>query len=128
MRSLLLKQISGLSRSSRHQPTARSHPYGIVQPIKRSMKGILIESDKFTWRERWREKGKGERFFPEGRRELYARENYEKCLDHLKNGTAFENTNLPPGHVFKPWNLESELKRMESGRRSSLKENGDWSP
>lgn len=60
--------------------------------------------------------------------ELYARDNYEKCLDHLKNGSAFENTNLPPGHVFKPWNLESELKRMESGRRSSLKENGDWSP
>ncbi|KAK4494012.1 hypothetical protein PRZ48_015198 [Zasmidium cellare] len=59
--------------------------------------------------------------------ELYARDNYEKCLDCLKKGVEFENTNLPPGHVFKYWNLESELKRMASGRKSSLKENGDWS-
>lgn len=60
--------------------------------------------------------------------EQYARENFDKCLQSLKDGTPFENTNLPPGHVFKYWNLDSELDRMSKGRRSSLKQNGDWNP
>ncbi|KAK2612041.1 hypothetical protein QQS21_002006 [Conoideocrella luteorostrata] len=59
--------------------------------------------------------------------ELYARDNFQKCLNHMKEGTAFEATNIPPGHVFEPWNLQSELDRMASGRKSSLKQNGDWS-
>lgn len=58
--------------------------------------------------------------------EEYARDNYDGCLASIKDGKAFENTNLPPGHVYKPWTLESEHKRMEAGIRSDLKQNGYW--
>ncbi|KAE8383136.1 hypothetical protein BDV26DRAFT_287922 [Aspergillus bertholletiae] len=57
----------------------------------------------------------------------YAQDNYDACLAHLENGTPFSNTNLPPGHVYQPWSLESETKRMQAGQKSTLKENGDWS-
>ena len=59
--------------------------------------------------------------------EAYARDNYAACLAHLKEGAPFSNTNLPPGHVYEPWNLESETKRMKAGIKSNLKQNGDWS-
>ncbi|KAF7192510.1 FAD-dependent monooxygenase fsr3 [Pseudocercospora fuligena] len=58
--------------------------------------------------------------------EEYAKENFEACLEHVRDGKPFENTNLPPGHKYQPWSLESETKRMEAGERSTLKENGDW--
>ena len=59
--------------------------------------------------------------------EAYARDNYEACLAHLVEGKPFRNTNVPPGHVYRPWTLESEKKRMEAGIKSDLKQNGDWS-
>ena len=59
--------------------------------------------------------------------EAYARENYEACLAHLTEGTPFKNSNVPVGHVYQPWSLESENKRMEAGVKSNLKQNGDWS-
>jgi hypothetical protein len=57
----------------------------------------------------------------------YARENYAACLAHLEEGKPFANTNVPPGHVYKPWNLESESQRMQAKIKSDLKQNGDWS-
>ncbi len=59
--------------------------------------------------------------------ETYARDNYAACLAHLAEGTPFKNTNVPPGHVYQPWSLESESKRMQAGVKSNLKQNGDWS-
>ena len=59
--------------------------------------------------------------------EKYARDNYATCLAHLTEGTPFTNTNLPPGHDYEQWNLESESKRMKAGIKSNLKQNGDWS-
>lgn len=59
--------------------------------------------------------------------ETYARDNYEACLASITEGAVFTNTNLPPGHVYEPWTLASEMKRAESGIKSSLKQNGDWS-
>ena len=58
--------------------------------------------------------------------EQYASKNYIACLANVKDGTPFENTNLPPGHVYQEWSLASEKKRMEAGIYSNLKQNGDW--
>ncbi|KAH8800240.1 hypothetical protein F5884DRAFT_891084 [Xylogone sp. PMI_703] len=58
--------------------------------------------------------------------ETYARENFDACLAH-QDGAQFQNTNIPPGHKYQEWNLESEQKRMRAGIRSNLKWNGDWS-
>ena len=59
--------------------------------------------------------------------EIYARENYQACLSSMTGGTPFKNTNIPPGYIYKPWNLDSETKRMMAGIKSNLKQNGDWS-
>ncbi len=58
--------------------------------------------------------------------EAYAQDNFAGCLESLKVGTLFENTNHPPGHNYQSWSLESEKKRMVAGIRSKLKENGYW--
>ncbi len=58
--------------------------------------------------------------------ERYAKEKYRDCLASIKEGKPFKNTNLPPGHVYKAWSLDSEKKRMAAGVRSSLKSNGYW--
>ena len=58
--------------------------------------------------------------------EQYARDNYAECLESLKRGTVYQNTNLPPGHVYKPWTLDSETKRMQAKIPSDLKKNGYW--
>lgn len=59
--------------------------------------------------------------------ERYAHDNYEHCLAEMAAGHSFKNTNIPQGHVYQPWTLESERKRMEAGIKSNLKLNGDWS-
>lgn len=59
--------------------------------------------------------------------EAYVRDNYVACLAHLVDGKPFQNTNLPPGHVYRPWTLESEKRREMAGIKSDLKQNGDWS-
>lgn len=56
--------------------------------------------------------------------EAYAYANYKKALDHLINGTPFENTNVPPGYVYKPWTIE-ELEVQKNKGRIELQ--GDWS-
>lgn len=57
----------------------------------------------------------------------YARENYAKAMAAVINGTAFENTNLPPGFVYKPWTIEDELSREKKGLKTELYDTGDWS-
>ncbi|KAI0455921.1 FAD/NAD(P)-binding domain-containing protein [Xylaria acuta] len=59
--------------------------------------------------------------------EDYAREQFTAALDHLQTGTPFENTNLPKGHVYEDWDVESELKKQAAGVPSQLMSNGDWS-
>ncbi|KAI8951146.1 hypothetical protein F4801DRAFT_300749 [Xylaria longipes] len=59
--------------------------------------------------------------------EDYAREQFTAALDHLQTGAPFENTNLPKGHVYEDWNVESELKKQAAGVPSQLMSNGDWS-
>ncbi|TGJ78629.1 hypothetical protein E0Z10_g10137 [Xylaria hypoxylon] len=59
--------------------------------------------------------------------EDYAREQFAAALDHLQTGAPFENTNLPKGHVFEDWDVESELKKQAAGVPSQLMSNGDWS-
>lgn len=58
--------------------------------------------------------------------ERYATDNYEAVLGSLKKGEPFENTNVPPGHKYEPWTLESEMARMAAGIPSKLKQNGYW--
>ncbi|KAI0554527.1 FAD/NAD(P)-binding domain-containing protein [Xylaria curta] len=59
--------------------------------------------------------------------EDYARERFTAALDHLQTGTPFENTNLPKGHVYADWDVESELKKQAAGVPTQLRSNGDWS-
>lgn len=54
--------------------------------------------------------------------ERYAFENYDKVLAHLMEGTSFQNTNFPPGHVYKPWTIDELLQAKESGKEIGL----DW--
>lgn len=51
-------------------------------------------------------------------------ENYDEVLAHLKNGTPFQSTNIPPGHVYKPWTIDELLQAKESGKEIEL--DGDW--
>lgn len=54
--------------------------------------------------------------------ERYAFENYDEVLAHLKDGTPFQNTNIPPGYVYKPWTIEELLQAKDNGKEIEL----DW--
>lgn len=56
--------------------------------------------------------------------EQYAVENYNKALEHLLDGKPFQNTNIPPGHVYKPWTIDELLDAKKSGKEIEL--DGDW--
>ncbi|KAH6698284.1 hypothetical protein BKA61DRAFT_497309 [Leptodontidium sp. MPI-SDFR-AT-0119] len=56
--------------------------------------------------------------------EKYTVENYQKALAHLKEGLPFQNTNTPPGLVYRPWTIEGLLKAHENGEPTIL--DGDW--
>lgn len=58
--------------------------------------------------------------------EVYATENYYACSRAIQEGLEFQNTNLPPGHLYHDWNMASENQRMMAGVHSDLKNNGDW--
>jgi hypothetical protein len=34
--------------------------------------------------------------------EAYVYARWEECVNHLLNGTPFENTNIPPGYTYAP--------------------------
>ena len=56
--------------------------------------------------------------------ESYAAEKYEEALSHLKDGTPFKNTNVPPGMVYQPWTIEGLVAAKERGDVTVL--DGDW--
>ncbi|KAJ5570611.1 uncharacterized protein N7459_010041 [Penicillium hispanicum] len=56
--------------------------------------------------------------------EQYAMENYHQALSHLSDGTAFQNTNIPPGHVYRPWTIGELLKLKDNGQEIEL--DGEW--
>lgn len=56
--------------------------------------------------------------------EKYAVENYEKALFHLNEGVPFQNTNIPPGYICKPWTIAELIDRPEETER--LTSSGDW--
>ena len=60
--------------------------------------------------------------------EKYATENFAKAQAHLESGSPFENTNLPPGHKWSDWTMESELAKQKAGidTTEELKGNGYW--
>ncbi|KAL7629195.1 hypothetical protein AAE478_000715 [Parahypoxylon ruwenzoriense] len=61
--------------------------------------------------------------------EKYATENFAKARAHVENGAPFENTNLPAGHKWQDWTMESEIAKQRAGIATvqELRENGDWS-
>lgn len=57
--------------------------------------------------------------------ETYVRENFCKALDHLQKGAPFQNTNIPPGHVYEEWAVDKLMARVE--KNEPLELGGDWS-
>lgn len=51
--------------------------------------------------------------------EKYALENYESALKHLKSGTPFQNTNTPPGMVYRPWTIDGLMEAHARGEPST---------
>ena len=47
--------------------------------------------------------------------EQYAYENYGLAAQHLITGAPFKNTNVPPGYVYKAWNIDELLAKQEAG-------------
>lgn len=57
--------------------------------------------------------------------EKYAYDNYGKALDHVRSGAPFQNTNIPPGYVHRPWSVDQVMADIEAGKPLELE--GDWS-
>lgn len=57
--------------------------------------------------------------------EEYVYGNFTQALDHLQNGTPFQNTNIPPGYVHKSWSVDQVMADIEEGKPVELE--GDWS-
>jgi 2-polyprenyl-6-methoxyphenol hydroxylase-like FAD-dependent oxidoreductase len=56
--------------------------------------------------------------------EQYAYRNYDQALKHLVDGAPFQNTNTPPGHVYRPWTIDGLLEAQKRGEQTVL--DGDW--
>jgi hypothetical protein len=56
--------------------------------------------------------------------EKYAIENYDKAVAFLLENFPFNNTNIPRGHVYKPWTLDELLDIKEAGGEIGL--DGLW--
>lgn len=66
------------------------------------------------------------RWIVEHNPETYAVQNYEQALAHLKDPEVpFQNTNGPPGVVYRPWTIDSLLESQRKGEPTVL--DGDWS-
>jgi 2-polyprenyl-6-methoxyphenol hydroxylase-like FAD-dependent oxidoreductase len=59
--------------------------------------------------------------------EEYVYEKYGQAFAHVVLGAKFQNTNLPPGHVFKSWTIEEIRDDARSGKRIEEALDGDWS-
>ena len=56
----------------------------------------------------------------------YAGDRYEQAVESVRNGTAFENENLPEGHVYEEWTIEKEMERERAGEKTTLWDTGKW--
>ncbi|CAJ2505209.1 Uu.00g126030.m01.CDS01 [Anthostomella pinea] len=56
--------------------------------------------------------------------EQYVVDNYEKALECLRDGGEWENTNIPPGLVYRPWTIDGLLEAQAKGEPTVL--DGDW--
>ena len=59
--------------------------------------------------------------------EAYVYEKYGQAFAHLVSGDSFRNTNLPPGHDFKPWTIDEIHEEVRNGKKVSDLLDGDWS-
>lgn len=41
--------------------------------------------------------------------ERYGHENYEAVMAHVRKGTPFKNTNLPPDYVHQEWTIDGMM-------------------
>jgi hypothetical protein len=57
--------------------------------------------------------------------EVYAYQNWTKCVDHLLYGAEFVNTNIPTGYTYKPWTIDELLNVADEG--VSVDDEGEWS-
>ncbi|KAF1349192.1 hypothetical protein BDV97DRAFT_297389 [Delphinella strobiligena] len=58
--------------------------------------------------------------------EAYAYEKYGQAFAHLVSGASYQNTNLPPGHHFKPWTIEEIHRNARDGLKIGDLLDGDW--
>jgi 2-polyprenyl-6-methoxyphenol hydroxylase-like FAD-dependent oxidoreductase len=59
--------------------------------------------------------------------ESYVYEKYGQAFAHLVLDEKFENTNLPPGHKFRPWTIEKIKEDARNGNSVAELLDGDWS-
>lgn len=50
--------------------------------------------------------------------EKYALGNYDSALEHLRSGAPFQNTNTPPGMVYRPWTIDGLMDAYNRGEPS----------
>ncbi|KAH8660809.1 hypothetical protein BGZ60DRAFT_492165 [Tricladium varicosporioides] len=93
--------------------------FGVVNRDKRNTKSAHSDGGKKS-----AEKFLG-RWILEHNPETYAKENYDAALAHIHHGVAFQNTNTPPGMIYKPWTIDGLLEAHERGEPTVL--DGDWS-
>ena len=56
--------------------------------------------------------------------ETYVYDNYDKARDNVLNGSSFQNTNIPPGHVYEPWSVDQLMADVQAGKE--VVRSGDW--
>ena len=59
--------------------------------------------------------------------EAYVYEKYGQAFAHIVSNAEFKNTNLPPGHKFKPWTIEQIHEDARNGKSVVDFLDGDWS-
>nr|ANM86353.1 putative 6-hydroxynicotinate 3-monooxygenase [Cladonia uncialis subsp. uncialis]AUW31216.1 putative monooxygenase [Cladonia uncialis subsp. uncialis] len=61
--------------------------------------------------------------------EAYAYEKFNLAFHHVLSGGGanFQNTNFPPGHVFKRWTMEEVMEEIKAGKSVEALLDGDWS-
>ena len=60
--------------------------------------------------------------------EAYAYEKFDLAFNHIMSGgeAEFQNSNFPPGHVFKKWTIEEVKREIKAGKRMEVLLDGDW--
>jgi 2-polyprenyl-6-methoxyphenol hydroxylase-like FAD-dependent oxidoreductase len=58
--------------------------------------------------------------------EAYVYEKYGQAFAHLISGADFQNTNIPPGHQFRPWTIEEVHEEYRNGKKARDFLDRDW--